>query len=38
MVYQIVYLLKVYNIPLVKLVVNNDQTCVHLIPTTREKT
>lgn len=38
MVYQVVYLVKVYNIPPIKLVVNNDQTCLHFIPTTREKT
>jgi hypothetical protein len=37
MVCQVVYLVKVYNIPPTKLV-NSDQTCVHPIPTTREKT
>ncbi len=37
MVYWVTYLMKAYNIP-PTLVVNNDQTCVHLIPTTKERT
>jgi hypothetical protein len=37
MAYQVIYLMKAYNIPLA-LVVNNDQTCVHLIPKTKERT
>ncbi len=36
MAYQVIYLMKTYNIP-PTLVVNNDQTCVHLIPTTKER-
>jgi hypothetical protein len=37
MVYQVAYLMKAYNTP-PALVVNNDQTCVHLIPRTKERT
>jgi hypothetical protein len=37
MVYQVAYLMNVYNIP-PTLVVNNDQTCVHFIPRTKERT
>jgi hypothetical protein len=37
MAYWITYIMKAYNIPLI-LVVNNDQTCVCLIPTIGERT
>jgi hypothetical protein len=37
MAYREVYLMKVYNI-IPTLIVNNDQTSIHLIPTTRERT
>jgi hypothetical protein len=34
MAYRVVYLMKVYNI-IPALIINNDQTSVHFIPTTR---
>jgi hypothetical protein len=37
MAYWVVYLMKVYNITLA-LIVNSDQTNIHLIPTTKERT
>jgi hypothetical protein len=36
MAYQVVYLMKVYNI-ILTLIIKSDQTSVHLIPTTRER-
>ncbi len=36
MAYWVVYLVKAYNIPLAP-VINNNQTCVHIIPITRER-
>jgi hypothetical protein len=35
--YKVVYLVKAYNIPLT-LVINNDQTKIHLVPTIGKKT
>jgi len=37
MAYQVVYLMKAYNIP-PTLAVNNEQTCVHFIPRAKERT